>query len=255
MQVPAITFHPLFGCIQIPEYKLPAQCDHPAVNKVYREFMNALTSTLQTPILIAAVHAALSFAARKHAGQVRKDADQTPYIIHPIGVALSILKEANDSDVDVLLHDTLTVALLHDTLEDTDTTFLEIENIFGFYIASTVQELTDEMSSTKEKKFRQAKRKKMELEHAKSLSINAAIVKLSDKLYNIRDLTAHPPIGWPNDRFVSYARFADAIAKNILTANLDKKGYAALKSLEERLQTEITIVTDRCCDTPGKQKS
>lgn len=249
MQVPAITFHPLFGCIEIPEYKLPAKCDHPTVNKVYREFMSVLTSTLQTPILIAAVHGALSFAARKHAGQVRKDADQTPYIIHPIGVALSILKEAHDSDVDVL-----TIALLHDTLEDTDTTFLEIENIFGFYIASTVQELTDEMSSTKEKKFHRAKRKRMEIEHAKMLSINAAIVKLSDKLYNMRDLTAHPPIGWLNDQFVSYARFADAIAKNILTANLNKKGYAALKSLEERLQTEITIVTDRCCDTPGKQK-
>ncbi|MFN4173586.1 MAG: hypothetical protein ACK4HV_00575, partial [Parachlamydiaceae bacterium] len=59
---------------------------------------------------------AIEFAAIKHEGQFRKDKDKTPYLIHPMGVSFSLFYEGDVRDLDTLI-----TALLHDTLEDTDT--------------------------------------------------------------------------------------------------------------------------------------
>jgi (p)ppGpp synthase/HD superfamily hydrolase len=117
------------------------------------------------------------FAAIKHEGQVRKDAESTPYIIHPIGVAYILWTEGNIRNVNVL-----TAALLHDTLEDTETTAEEIESLFGSRVRSTVEEVTNDPAlSSEENKQRQ-------VDHAPNMSMDAQLVKLADRLYNIRDL-------------------------------------------------------------------
>jgi guanosine-3',5'-bis(diphosphate) 3'-pyrophosphohydrolase len=82
---------------------------------------------------------AANFAAKKHRNQRRKDSARTPYINHPIGVA-NILTEEGDVD-DIA---TLQAALLHDTVEDTDTTLEEIEQIFGEEVRKIVDEVTDD---------------------------------------------------------------------------------------------------------------
>lgn len=65
---------------------------------------------------------AADFAARKHRDDRRKDAEKTPYINHPIGVAKILTDEGQITDVNTIIG-----ALLHDTVEDTDATFEEIE--------------------------------------------------------------------------------------------------------------------------------
>lgn len=78
----------------------------------------------------------MNFAAVKHKDQRRKDQDGTPYINHPIGVAFILTEEAGIYDVPVLL-----ASILHDTVEDTDTTFDEIEQHFGSHVRKLVEEV------------------------------------------------------------------------------------------------------------------
>lgn len=69
---------------------------------------------------------AVAFAAEKHRNQRRKDAEASPYINHPIALANVLANEGNVTDVAILC-----AAVLHDTIEDTDTTSEELPGIFG----------------------------------------------------------------------------------------------------------------------------
>ena len=77
---------------------------------------------------------ALAFAADKHRWQRRKDVDATPYINHPIAVATVLAVEGEVADLPILL-----CAILHDTVEDTDTTFAELTHHFGADVAGLVR--------------------------------------------------------------------------------------------------------------------
>lgn len=89
-------------------------------------------------------------------------------------------------------------AILHDTVEDTDTTFEEIEKEFGRKVTQVVREVTDDKTLPK------ARRKQLQIEHAPNISHAAKLVKLADKLYNLRDLKKDIPIGWTNERVKEY---------------------------------------------------
>lgn len=80
-------------------------------------------------------------------------------------------------------------ALLHDTVEDTDTTLEELEDKFGAIVARIVQEVTDD------KRLPKQERKRLQVEHAPRCSRQAKLVKLADKLYNLRDLNTCTPVG------------------------------------------------------------
>ena len=122
---------------------------------------------------------AIAFAAHKHRRQRRKDADATPYINHPIAVATLLAVEGDVED-----QATLFCAILHDTVEDTDTTFSELEERFGQEVADLVRELTDDKS------LKKYERKRLQIEHATQSSSRAKLVKIADKHCNVRDLTA-----------------------------------------------------------------
>ncbi|XP_053672034.1 guanosine-3',5'-bis(diphosphate) 3'-pyrophosphohydrolase MESH1 [Anopheles nili] len=155
----------------------------------------------------------VNFATIKHRNQRRKDADETPYINHPIGVAF-ILTEAGVTDFEVLQ-----AAILHDTVEDTDTTFEEIEQHFGPTVKSLVQELTDDKSLPKQE------RKRLQIEHALTMSHQAKLVKLADKIYNLRDLQRCKPVGWTDDRCREYFCWAKKVCDNL------KGTYEPLESI------------------------
>ena len=125
---------------------------------------------------------ALAFAADKHKNQRRKDADASPYINHPIALANLLLNEAGVEDQRVLI-----AAVLHDTIEDTDTTEQELVRYFGKDVADIVLEVTDDKALPK------AERKRLQIEHAAHISRRAKLVKLADKICNLRDITASPP--------------------------------------------------------------
>ena len=80
-------------------------------------------------------------------------------------------------------------ALLHDTVEDTDTSIAELELTFGPTVARIVQEVTDDKTLPKQE------RKRLQVEHAPHCSQQAKLVKLADKLYNLRDLNRCTPTG------------------------------------------------------------
>ncbi len=147
---------------------------------------------------------ALAFASRKHSQQRRKDADASPYINHPIALVSILAVEAGIDD-----QDTLCAALLHDTIEDTDTSVEELVEAFGGSVASLVQEVTDD------KKLPKAERKLRQVEHAAHLSPNARAVKLADKIANLRDVADSPPVKWSLARRQEYFDWAKQVVDKI----------------------------------------
>ncbi|MCU7801614.1 MAG: HD domain-containing protein [Candidatus Thiodiazotropha sp. (ex Lucinoma borealis)] len=142
----------------------------------------------------------LAFAARKHRDQRRMDVQASPYINHPITLADILVNEGGVTDTE-----TLVTALLHDTIEDTDTTAEEIESEFGLVVAGLVMEVTDDDSLTK------LERKELQIQHAPYLSEKARLVKLADKIANLRDVCHNPPKDWSLQRKQAYFDWAKAV--------------------------------------------
>ena len=143
---------------------------------------------------------AIAFAAEKHRPQRRKDADASPYINHPIAVATVLAAEG-----DVYDEATLIAAALHDTVEDTRTTFGELEEHFGAVVAGLVRELTDDKSLEK------AERKRLQIKHARNASSRAKQLKIADKICNVRDITDTPPADWPLQRRREYLTWSEEV--------------------------------------------
>jgi guanosine-3',5'-bis(diphosphate) 3'-pyrophosphohydrolase len=143
---------------------------------------------------------AVDFAATKHSTQRRKDVDASPYINHPIALAHVLAIEANVDDDHALV-----AAILHDTLEDTETSFEELKERFGLAIAEAVAEVTDDKTLPK------LKRKALQIEHASHLSRRAKLVKLADKICNLRDVASSPPKDWPMERRREYFDWAKQV--------------------------------------------
>ena len=151
---------------------------------------------------------ALSFAAHKHRDQRRKDAEASPYINHPIALAQVLAAEGGVTDIEVLA-----AALLHDTIEDTDTTDEELRREFGGRIAAIVAEVTDDTALPK------ADRKRLQIEHAAQLSEAAKLVKLADKICNLRDVAERPPSRWDLQRRQEYFEWAKRVIDGVRGAN------------------------------------
>jgi guanosine-3',5'-bis(diphosphate) 3'-pyrophosphohydrolase len=147
---------------------------------------------------------ALAFASRKHSQQRRKDADASPYINHPIALVSILAVEAGITDPDVLC-----AALLHDTIEDTNTAMEELVETFGSEIAEIVAEVTDD------KQLPKAERKRRQIEHASHLTPKARLVKLADKIANLRDVADAPPASWSLTERQEYFDWAKQVVDHI----------------------------------------
>ena len=143
---------------------------------------------------------ALAFAAHKHRDQRRKDVESSPYINHPIALVNILCNEGHVTDTNVIC-----AALLHDTVEDTDTTLEELEREFGGEIRAIVMDVTDD------KTLEKAERKQRQIEHAAHISDQAKLVKLADKISNLRDVASNPPPDWDLRRRQGYFEWAKAI--------------------------------------------
>ena len=105
--------------------------------------------------------------------------------------------------------DVLCAALLHDTLEDTETTADELRDAFGDRVCDIVLEVTDDKSLPK------AERKQLQIVHAATASPSAQLVKLADKISNLRDLLSSPPTGWPAERKQAYFDWAARVVAGL----------------------------------------
>lgn len=158
--------------------------------------------------VIAPLLTALHFAADKHRDQRRKDEEASPYINHPIEVAELLARIGGVTDLV-----TLQGAILHDTIEDTNTTPEELEAAFGPEVRRVVEEVTDDKSLLK------ADRKRLQIEHSPQLSERAKQVKLADKISNVRSVTVTPPSKWPLSRRQEYLDWTEQVVCGIRGCN------------------------------------
>jgi guanosine-3',5'-bis(diphosphate) 3'-pyrophosphohydrolase len=151
---------------------------------------------------------AVAFAAEKHRLQKRKDVEASPYISHPVAVASALYHEGGVTDVRALC-----AALLHDTIEDTQTTPEELEREFGREIKDIVLEVTDD------KRLDKQARKQLQIDHAAELSPAARLVKLGDKICNLKDVADAPPAKWDLQRRQDYFDWAKRVVDQIRGTN------------------------------------
>ena len=157
---------------------------------------------------LAIVLKAAWFASDKHRNQRRKDVEASPYINHPLALAHVLATEGGISDPVVIA-----AALLHDTVEDTETTPEELVREFGTAIASIVAEVTDD------KTLEKAERKRLQVIKSPTKSHSAKLVKLADKINNLRDIAASPPADWNSDRRRQYFNWAADVVEGIRGTN------------------------------------
>jgi GTP diphosphokinase / guanosine-3',5'-bis(diphosphate) 3'-diphosphatase len=127
--------------------------------------------------------------------------------------------------------DILTAAVLHDTIEDTNTTKEEIAEMFGETVCGYVLEVTDDKSLPK------SERKQKQIEHAPHLSDGAKTIKLADKISNITDVMNDPPAGWSKQRRLEYIEWGEKVVAGLRGANpaLEKR----FDELAEKAKREI----------------
>jgi GTP diphosphokinase / guanosine-3',5'-bis(diphosphate) 3'-diphosphatase len=166
--------------------------------------MNDLSKLLQ----------AASFAAKKHRYQKRKGDDAEPYVNHPLEVANLLANVGQIDDYDILI-----AAVLHDTVEDTETTREELTELFGAQVCGYVLEVTDDKSLPK------AERKQKQVEHAPHLSTGAKQIKLGDKISNITDVTNNPPAGWSKERKIEYIDWGERVVAGLRGVNERLENY------------------------------
>ncbi|MBV1713945.1 MAG: HD domain-containing protein [Desulfomicrobium sp.] len=173
----------------------------------------------ETPNEIQILVRAIAFAAEKHSSQRRKDAAESPYINHPIALVDVLANEGNVTDIE-----TLCAAALHDTIEDTATTADELKSIFGEKITSIVLELTDDKSLPKHV------RKEKQIEHAPHCSPEAKVVKIADKICNLRNILAAPPADWSVERKHGYFDWAAKVVNGV------RGTHARLENIFDNIQ-------------------
>jgi (p)ppGpp synthase/HD superfamily hydrolase len=186
--------------------------NHPKVMAGCQQYLDAIRAMQEEGKLseedAARILDAVAFSAEKHQSQKRKNLEQTPYIIHPIGVSYNLVTLGQVRDAKVLIG-----ALLHDTVEDTQATFEEIQARFGTQVEEYVREVTDDKSLPKEE------RKRLQIDNAHHKSPGAALIKLSDKLYNLSDLSLNPPADWSQERIDQYFLWAKEVVDHLPKVN------------------------------------
>ncbi len=175
---------------------------------------------------------ALDFAARKHAHQRRKSELEEPYINHLAEVTRLLADASHGADPTLVI-----AGLLHDTLEDTETTFDELLHEFGRDVAQLVTEVSDDKSLLK------PERKRRQVIEAPNKSARARMIKLADKISNLRSIAGSPPKGWSLDRKLDYFEWAKQVADGCRGVSLQledefdrvwREGMAALEAEQQK---------------------
>jgi guanosine-3',5'-bis(diphosphate) 3'-pyrophosphohydrolase len=126
----------------------------------------------------------------------------------PVEVAATLAEIGKIDDVDIL-----SAALLHDTVEDTDTTRDEVESHFGRRVGSIVAEVSDD------KTLEKPERKAAQIAHGPHLSTGAQSLKLADKISNVYDVAFSKPIDWPWERQLAYFDWAEQVVAGLRGCN------------------------------------
>jgi len=145
---------------------------------------------------------AADYAARQHIAQRRKGERAEPYINHLTEVAALLAEATGGTDATLLAG-----GLLHDTLEDTDSTYEDLAERFGPEVAALVAEVTDDKSLPKDE------RKRLQIEKTAGKSRRAKLLKIADKTSNLRSMVNSPPAGWTEARLRDYVVWAEQVVR------------------------------------------
>jgi guanosine-3',5'-bis(diphosphate) 3'-pyrophosphohydrolase len=163
---------------------------------------------------------AITFAAEKHKGQQRKNKEKTQYITHPLGVTYNLMHYGEVRNEKIVI-----AALLHDVLNQKACTIGELEQAFGKQVADYVKEVTDDKSPSR------SALRRAQLIKAPKISEEAAQIKLADYLFNLMDLSNHPPETWSQGRIDRYYQWIQSL--------IDRLPPAANKKLKDAVQQTI----------------
>jgi (p)ppGpp synthase/HD superfamily hydrolase len=141
--------------------------------------------------------------------QRRKGGAGEPYINHLLEVAWLVSKATGGDDTNLII-----AALLHDAIEDQDISRATIEQQFGDDVAGLVQEVTDDKS------LPDALRKRVQVQEAHKKSTRAKILKLADKISNVRSIAIDPP-DWPTERLIGYVQWGRDVVTGLRGASQD----------------------------------
>ena len=161
-----------------------------------------------SPESILRLARAYHFAAGRHVGQRRKGVAGEPYVNHLTEVAELVAKASDGADIDLII-----AAVLHDSVEDTITTPEELAALFGPEVAALVAEVTDD------KKLPKHARKALQIAHAANATPRAQIIKMADKVSNLRSLAESPPADWALKRIQEYGEWASKVVAGCQSAN------------------------------------
>lgn len=151
---------------------------------------------------------AFDFVARAHVDQRRKGERAEPYINHLAEVANLVAQATRGADANLII-----AALLHDAIEDVGVSRAQIADTFGEDVAALVAEVTDDKSLTK------AHRKRRQVEAAPKKSPRAKIIKIADKVANLRSIAVSPPPGWSEERKREYLTWASQVVAGCTGVN------------------------------------
>jgi (p)ppGpp synthase/HD superfamily hydrolase len=165
-------------------------------------------------------------AARWHVDQRRKGAAKEPYINHLLEVASLVAAATEGKDPNLVI-----AALLHDAIEDCEVPYEMIAGTFGTDVADLVAEVTDDKSLPK------AERKRLQEETAHKKSNRAKVLKLADKISNLRSLVSSPAQDWSVGRRRKYIDFCCRVVKSLGNVNegLEKQFDEAARAAERSL--------------------
>ena len=151
-----------------------------------------------TPIRL--VSEAAEFAAHRHTGTPRKARPDEPYVNHLAEVADLLACATDGADAELVA-----AGWLHDTIEDTDTPREELAEKFGERVASLVAEVTDDMNLS------QRERRQKQIEDAPHKSPGAKLIKIADKISNIRARIVPDPSEAQRNDLAAYAIWAEKV--------------------------------------------
>jgi GTP diphosphokinase / guanosine-3',5'-bis(diphosphate) 3'-diphosphatase len=174
------------------------------------------------PAQVERVREAYDFGAERHQGQKRVSGE--PYITHPVAVADILADLKMDAD-------TMVAAILHDVIEDTPTAKAEIDSIFGHVVA----ELVDGVSKLDQIQFKNRQEAQAEsfrkMLFAMVRDIRVVMVKLADRMHNMRTLGVMPPMKRrriARETLEIYAPIAERLGLYAVKLELEDLGFRAL---------------------------
>ena len=170
---------------------------------------------------------ALRFAAERHSSQRRKGQAKEPYVNHLAEVSELVADATEGKDVNLIA-----AALLHDTIEDTETSSDELIATFNNDIAQLVADVTDDKSLPKQD------RKHLQVVNSRAQNMRVKLLKLADKTSNLRSLANSPPENWNTEQKQAYIDWAIKVAAGLKGVNpwLEERFDEALRRAQQALQ-------------------